>query len=281
MTGVVGDSAEECTASWSAPEVIATDLDGTLVRTDGTISARSVRALRTAREAGARVVLVTARPPRTVERLLGQTGWFDAIAICSNGALVYDLAHKSVIESSTVPVAVASAAAQALDAHLPEVTWAVETGHSLVQGPGWGRSDPIDRAFEIRVATLSELWGHPVVKLLGWSAAQSSDQMLSVARRLSFAGIEVTHSGGQNMIEISAAGVTKAHTLASCCEDWGMAPGDVVAFGDMPNDVPMLRWAGRSWAVSGAHPDAMAASSGTTASNDDDGVARILEQLFA
>ena len=226
-------------------------------------------------------LLVTARPPRTVERLLGHTGWFDAVAICSNGALVYDLATKSVIESNAVPVAVASAAAHALSAHLPEVAWAVETGHSLVQGPGWGRSDPIDRPHETRVEALSDLWVHPVVKLLGWSAAQSSDRMLAVARRLSFAGIEATHSGGQNMIEISAAGVTKARTLANCCEEWGVSPDDVVAFGDMPNDVPMLRWAGRSWAMSGAHPDAVAAATATTASNDEDGVARTLERLFA
>lgn len=281
MTGVAGEGTGVSLGPRAAPRVVATDLDGTLVRSDGSISARSVHALRAARAAGARVLLVTARPPRTVERLLGPTGWSDALAVCSNGALVHDLGTGSVVEATTVPAAVAAAAVQALSAHLPGVAWAVETGHRLVQGPGWGRSDPVDRAHETRVGALADLWAHPVVKLLAWSAGHSGDQLLAVARGLAVAGVEATHSGGRNMIELSAAGVTKARALASLCRRWGVASDDVVAFGDMPNDVPMLRWAGRSWAVSGAHPDALAAATATTASNDDDGVAQVLERLFA
>lgn len=281
MTGVAGERTALPEPSRQAPRVVATDLDGTLVRSDGTISARSVSALRSARAAGAQVLLVTARPPRTVERLLGPTGWSDALALCSNGALVYDLASAAVVTSTTVPAVVAAAAARTLGDRLTGVGWAVETGHGLVQGPGFGRSDPVDRLHETRVDALTDLWAHPVVKLLGWSAVHSSDEMLAVARRLSVTGVEATHSGGRNLIEISAAGVTKAGTLARCCQQWGVAAEDVVAFGDMPNDVPMLRWAGRSWAVSGAHPDAAAAATARAAGNDEDGVAQVLEQLFA
>ena len=78
---------------------------------------------------------------------------------------------------------------------------------------------------------------------------------------------------------ISAAGVTKAFALAAHCAELGIRPEEVVAFGDMPNDVPMLTWAGRGVAVANAHPEALAAADEVTASNDEDGVALVLEQL--
>jgi hydroxymethylpyrimidine pyrophosphatase-like HAD family hydrolase len=63
-------------------------------------------------------------------------------------------------------------------------------------------------------------------------------------------------------------------------EDQGVAAREVVAFGDMPNDVPMLTWAGTSYAMANAHPDVLAAVTHTTGRNDDDGVAMVLERLF-
>jgi hypothetical protein len=64
------------------------------------------------------------------------------------------------------------------------------------------------------------------------------------------------------------------------CAQRGIASDDVVAFGDMPNDLPMLRWAGHGVAVANAHPDLLTAADEVTASNDDAGVARVLERLF-
>jgi len=103
---------------------------------------------------------------------------------------------------------------------------------------------------------------------------------LAVVRSLSLVGVETTHSGGAGLIELSAAAVTKAGALAELCRRWGVTAEEVIAFGDMPNDGPMLRWAGQSWAVANAHPEARAAATDVTASNDEDGVARILEGLF-
>jgi hydroxymethylpyrimidine pyrophosphatase-like HAD family hydrolase len=59
-----------------------------------------------------------------------------------------------------------------------------------------------------------------------------------------------------------------------------MRPDDVVAFGDMPNDVPVLAWAGTAVAVANAHPDVLAVADLVTASNDEDGVARHLQTLI-
>ena len=81
------------------------------------------------------------------------------------------------------------------------------------------------------------------------------------------------------LVEISARGVTKAAALAEVCDDLGMASADVVAFGDMPNDLPMLTWAGTSYAVANAHPTVLAAADHVAPSHDADGVARTLARL--
>jgi hypothetical protein len=79
---------------------------------------------------------------------------------------------------------------------------------------------------------------------------------------------------------MGALGVSKATTLARFAKELGVEAKDVVAFGDMPNDLPMLAWAGTAYAVANAHPLVLEAVSLTTDSNDDDGVAKVLEQLF-
>jgi hydroxymethylpyrimidine pyrophosphatase-like HAD family hydrolase len=60
----------------------------------------------------------------------------------------------------------------------------------------------------------------------------------------------------------------------------GIDPGDVLVFGDMPNDLPMFEWAGYRVAVTGAHPDLLALADEVTTSNDEDGVAAFLDRLL-
>ena len=83
------------------------------------------------------------------------------------------------------------------------------------------------------------------------------------------------------LLEVSASGITKATTLAKVADQLGVEPDDVVAFGDMPNDLPMLGWAGTAYGVANAHPDVLAAVDRVAPANDDDGVAQVLEELFA
>jgi hydroxymethylpyrimidine pyrophosphatase-like HAD family hydrolase len=124
------------------------------------------------------------------------------------------------------------------------------------------------------------MWLLPLVKVLGWSEFRTADQMLEVIRSLNLTDVESTHSGGAGIVELSAASITKARALADFCQSHGALAEDVVAFGDMPNDIPMLRWAGRSWAVANGHPEAQAAATAITAGNDQDGVAQVLEGLY-
>ncbi|HET7529670.1 MAG TPA: HAD family hydrolase [Mycobacteriales bacterium] len=258
---------------------MATDLDGTIVRSDGTISPRTRAALAAAEQAGAMVVIVTGRPPRWLDGIAEQTG-HRGLAICANGALVWDLHREEVVASHPFDVDVVREIAEALRAELPDLGFAVETvtagfAHEPTYVPRWSL-DP-----QTVVAELEALLSEPVAKLLARHEGLTADELLRRAREVVGSDLaSLTHSSRDGLLEISAAGVTKASTLTTVCADHGYTAADVVAFGDMPNDLPMLAWAGRGVAVANAHPTVLDAVDEVTAANDEDGVALVLERWF-
>ncbi|MGW7620003.1 HAD family hydrolase [Streptomyces antimycoticus] len=265
----------------AAPELIATDLDGTLLRSDRTLSERTLRVLSGAGEAGMEVVFVTARPPRFVEALAAEYG-LTGTAVCSNGALVYDVDTATVQRSRFLPSETARKVADALSTTVGDIGFAVETGRHLVFAPGFGHLLPEDVAAERPVASVDGLWEWrtPLVKLLAWSATVDADTMLAAAEEAAGGTAQFTHSGGSGLLEVSAPGVTKADTLAQLCRERSIAPRDVIAFGDMPNDMTVLEWAGVGYAMGNAHPAVLQAVPRHTASNEEDGVAAVLEEFL-
>ena len=260
------------------PRVVATDLDGTIVRSDGTISARTREKLQAAEQAGAMVVIVTGRPARWLEGIAEQTG-HRGLAICANGAVVWDLHDERVVASYPMPAVAAGEIADRLRGEIPELGFAVESvsegfGHEPAYRPRWEADGTI-------VAELEALLSRPVAKLLARHEGMTADELLARARQV--IGDELatlTHSSRDGLLEISAAGITKASTLTRVCTEHGFSAADVVAFGDMPNDLPMLAWAGHSVAVANAHPEVLGAVDEVTTSNDDDGVAEVLGRWF-
>jgi hydroxymethylpyrimidine pyrophosphatase-like HAD family hydrolase len=128
--------------------------------------------------------------------------------------------------------------------------------------------------------TDDRLFARPAAKLLGRHMGHTPDELLAAARPVLDGLVNVSHSNGKSLIEISAADVSKASALALLTASLGIGPESVVAFGDMPNDLPMLAWAGTSCAVANAHPDVLAAATHVIGSLTDDGVAAYLERLF-
>jgi Cof subfamily protein (haloacid dehalogenase superfamily) len=259
---------------------VATDLDGTLVHTDGTISARTAAAIAQAEAAGIDVVLVTGRPPRWMHPVAEATG-HRGLAICANGALVYDLHAERIVETFPLGVQAAADVVENLRRAVAGVAFAVE------RGDGFGHEPDYEPRYvmpdSVHIAPMDELLAAgPAVKILVRHKSMQVDELLAAARDAVGDAATITHSNvNDRLLEISAAGVSKASTLAALCAERGIAAGEVVAFGDMPNDLPMLEWAGLSYAVSNAHPEVLAAVDHVTASNDDDGVANVLEQLIA
>lgn len=259
--------------------LIATDLDGTLLRGDGGISARTRAAIGDAQAAGLIVVFVTARPPRDVAAIAGHLG-VTGIAVCSNGAIVQDLAtgetHRHVRLCSNV--------ARDLVAELrlaePGISFATEHGHKVGLEPGFPDffADTVHHHAP-RVDDAVLLCAEDLTKLLIHHPAHEVEVLLHRIRGHAGDRAEVIWSGAP-FIEIATPGVSKGAGLAAFCADLGVTAAEVIAFGDMPNDLAMLAFAGRGVAVANAHPEVLAAADEITAANDDDGVAMVIEALL-
>jgi Cof subfamily protein (haloacid dehalogenase superfamily) len=261
------------------PRLIATDLDGTLLRSDGSVSPRTRTALQRVRAAGVELVLVTGRPARRVGEI-SEALALDGKVICANGAVLYDLATRTIVKQTQLTASVALALIKQLRAALPDICFAVETGVAIGREPAYARHRPPSAAnAAIEVADALELAARGAVKLIAMHPTLPLDQFLVEARAIVAERASVTHAGSP-FLEIAAAGVTKAWALAAHCESLGITAAEVLAFGDMPNDLPMLEWSGRAVAVANAHPSVLAATRDRADSNDEDGVARYIEQLF-
>jgi len=260
-----------------AVRMIATDLDGTLVHPDGSITPRTEAALLAAEAAGIEVVFVTGRPLRWAQDVFEHVGGH-GLAILSNGALTWDVAaHAPYLVRAIEPAVSAQIADRVRDA-VPDTHFAVETLAGIALEHGFLERYPVPDGS--RRGSFTEIADGPVLKILArheeldpqtfWDAA------LEVAADLG----EITWSSATALLEISASLVTKASTLALLAAERGIGPDQVVAFGDMPNDLPMLEWAGTSYAMANAHPSVREVATHVTASNDADGVAQVIEQLL-
>jgi len=261
------------------PRLVATDLDGTIVRTDGSISARTVAALARVERGGAYLVMVTGRPPRWMHEIANAVA-HHGVAICANGAVVYDLHTESVVRATMIQPDVIAKAVERLRAAVPELRFAVEYPTGFVFEARYNLGGWDAEAAGGRPVEGEALVDRPGTKLLAFHPSADPDWLAEKAEKAVGDLVTVTHSSGRGLLEMSAQGVTKASALAEMCAEKGITADEVVAFGDMPNDLPMLTWAGTSYGVANAHAEVLATVTGTTASNDDDGVAQVLERLF-
>ncbi len=274
-------AAQPVWEDWAAmvTRAVASDLDGTLLRSDGTLDERSRGALAALREAGIPLVLCSARPARWIEPLAAQTG-HGGVAVCANGAVLWDLDAGAALEVEALAPPVAAEIVARLRPALPHAAWAVERAHGFGHEPSYEPRWPVPA--DTVVDTVEGLVRQPAVKLMLRDPERSADALLATARELIGDLAHCSHSSSaDSLLEIAAAGVSKATALARVCERRGIAAEHVVAFGDMPNDLPMLEWAGHGVAVANAHPAVLAAADEVTAANDDAGVARVIERLVA
>jgi hypothetical protein len=267
------------------PALIACDVDGTLVGDDEKITPRTRKAVQAAVEAGAQFVLATGRPPRWVPPVVEELG-FAPMAVCANGAVIYDPATDRVLTARTLSVDALAELAEIAARVIPGAGLAVERvgrrAHDtatpqFVSSPGyehaWLNPDNTEVSIE-------DLLSAPAVKLLVRKAgARSADMAAELAKHVGIGG-DITYSTDNGLIEIMPVGITKATGIAEIARPQGITDDQVIAFGDMPNDVPMLLSAGHGVAMGNAHPDTIAAADEVTTPNTDDGVARVLERLW-
>jgi hydroxymethylpyrimidine pyrophosphatase-like HAD family hydrolase len=258
-----------------APRLVATDLDGTLLRSDGTVSPRTRAALLAAERAGIEVVFVTARPPRwlhDVRDVVGRHG----VAICANGAVVVDVRADVVLAERAMDRRVVSTLVARVRDGLPGTRFAVERRAGILAEQGFVGPHPLPVGAPV-VDRLEPALDDATYKLLARRPGEDPAAFLRDVAAVLGPDAVLADSGAVGLAEVTGPGVTKASTLATWAEQRGLGPDDVWAFGDAPNDLPMLAWAGVSFAVGNAHPDVAGAADHRCATNDDDGVAEQLE----
>ena len=259
------------------PTLVATDLDGTLLHSDGTVTPRTRSVLAELDALGVPVVFTTGRPIRWMEDLWEEVGGH-GLAICSNGALVYDVARREVRDFRAVPREVGLSIAEQLREAVPGTHFAIEHVAGWASEVDFPRH-PDDRA-ERTSGDFAEIYRDDVVKVLAVHRDLDPEDFWRRVEAVVGDQVVTTWSSSFALVEISAAGVTKATTLSTLAAELGLGSDHVVAFGDMPNDLPMLAWAGTSYAMANAHPSVQQQADHLAPSNDDDGVATVLSDLF-
>lgn len=257
------------------PALVASDLDGTLLDPLQRVTLRTARAVRRVLAGGTPFVLVTGRPPRWVPRVAAESGARGA-AVCANGAVLYEVAADRVLSSREIEPELLRDVMNGLRSALPECRFAVErvgTGvdEPFLAEPGFGG---------IGNARAAQLVGHPAVKLLVLDRRTPSAVLAEAVGAVVGSLLQVTYSTGSGLVELSAVGVDKATALGELAAYRGIDAAEVLAFGDMHNDVPMLRWAGHGVAMCGGHQEALAAADETTGGNAHDGVAAVLARWW-
>ncbi|WP_102193356.1 Cof-type HAD-IIB family hydrolase [Microbacterium aurantiacum] len=264
--------------------LIATDLDGTLLDSASAVTPRTRAALDDARARGIHVIPVTARQPIGLRAIAADAG-FEGWALCGNGAYATHLGDGRMLFAEELPSETVRTLAEALRASIPGLLFASvrEGGETFVAQHGYAEVAKLsDHKRDPRTmggVPLDQVLAAPSLKLVIRHPELAPAALFDKLRSLGLVGFEATLSGAP-FVEVMAEGVTKATGLARLCEHLGISRADVVAFGDALNDVEMLRWAGHGVAMAGADLVVQYAADEIAASNDDDGLARVVERML-
>jgi len=269
------------TVTGRRPKLIGTDLDGTIVANYGFISERTKIAFAAANAAGIHIYFVTGRPIRWMVEIKENFNF--GLGICGNGAMLYDFIKEEILEEWLFSVEAQLETVKRLRKVIPSITFAVEVNQQFHREKAYVPRWDIG-ADNVGVEKIEEIIIAPALKILARSAngEYSSDQMLAIATKELSGIATVTHSNStDSLLEISADGVSKGATLARMAGRLGLSADDCVTFGDNPNDFSMLSWAGRSWAMADGHPDLLKYAKFQTDAHQEDGVAKVIEQLLS
>ena len=260
-----------------AVRLVASDLDGTLLGVGDVVSARTRRAIEAIAAAGIHVVAATGRSQWTAEPLLAPVAGLD-LAVCSNGASLYDLRQRTSLAEHPIADDVIDAILVGLADAFPGCVYGWETGADLHYDAGFVAYRPSlvrDASPPLVVGTRPA----PIRKLMIAHAEVQHYALLDALTPLMPPGCLASTSGAP-FVEVTGDGVHKAFGVQQVCERLGIGPDAVVAFGDNHNDLAMLEWAGRGIAVANAQPVVLDAVDEVTGSHLDDGVAAVLETLL-
>lgn len=265
--------------------LIASDLDGTLLQSSGLVSDENQQAIKRALGEGIDLIFVTGRPSRWMDNIAQLTG-HTGLALCANGAVLYDLVAEEIVSAEFLPGDVGVLAAQRLRTIDPGISFAVELARKnddfLIDHNYRPRWEP---KFPPRKVTVEEMFETDlVVKLLARPSSNATfdaDTFLAEADAALDGLVDVTHSDNFDvLIEMSLLGVNKGSGLAKVAKQRGFNSENVAAMGDMPNDIPMIKWAGLGAAVANAHHRVKEVADLHLPTNDDHAFAHLVDHVL-
>ncbi|MBV7249812.1 Cof-type HAD-IIB family hydrolase [Streptomyces albidoflavus] len=260
-------------------KLVATDLDGTLLRPDDTVSERTREALAAATAAGAAHIVVTGRSVAWTRHVLDDLG-YEGVAVCGQGAQVYHAGEQRLLTSLTMDRRLAVLAIEKIEAETGPLHLAAARdglhGEVLI-GPGYQVQDgPLA---SVPSTDRDSLWAEPISKVYLQHPTLGDDELAAAALRIAGDLVGVVMAG-PGVVELLPLGLSKATGLSLAARRLGTKGAETIAFGDMPNDIPMFGWAGHGVAMANAHRELKAVADELTTSNAEDGIAVVLERLL-
>jgi Cof subfamily protein (haloacid dehalogenase superfamily) len=254
-----------------------TDLDGTVVAEDGTLSEVTVRAAADLSGAGIALIAATARTPAAVAALHSLTPHL-AVAVCCGGAVGWSPTGGVLWRETIEPASVRGIVETALE-RLPGAGIAAHDGDQWRMTSAYLGQRPRQRPDVVEIVTATDLAAFPACCLAICHPTLDSADMVRV---LTSAPLDpppfITYSD-RHLVDIVARHVDKATGVARALRLSGIDPAEAVAFGDMPNDLPLFGLVGYAVAVANAHQEVLAAAAAISACVHDDGVVRTLGSL--
>ncbi|MFZ0531312.1 MAG: Cof-type HAD-IIB family hydrolase [Propionicimonas sp.] len=264
--------------------LIASDLDGTFLRDDKTISGRTLGAVRAATAAGIAVIAATGRQAQQLPEEVADSGVRHVVA--SNGAIGFDLVERRVLFQDLLTPSTAAAIVAYFTERLPDARFSAVRDHGARHAaePGYtdllSEMERVARWWRIDTEPLADVVSEPTLKLTVRHPWLDADELLAILAESGLPGFHATTSGAP-FLEIAGDGVTKASGVARLCQLLDVDASEVLAAGDARNDVELISWAGLGVAMGNAVPEAQAAADWVTASNEDDGLALAIESVLA
>lgn len=259
-------------------DLVAIDIDGTLLRSDKTLSMRNVRAIKLAMAKGVKVVLASARPPRSVREIHHHLG-LDTYQINYNGALIYDTRRKRNIHHQPLEPALAQKIIKAARKSDKQVVVSMEILDKWY-------TDHMDEKFPTEtskyfapdfIGPLEAFWHVPLTKLMFLAPPERLEkiQKLIVTKFREQVSLAISD---RHLLQVIARGVDKSTALARVADHYNIPSEQIMAIGDAPNDVGMIRWAGLGVAMGNAWDVTRNAADVVVPPNDEDGVAFAIKQ---
>ena len=262
------------------PELIAFDMDGTLLRSDGSLSPRVRQAVREIKDQGCIIALSTGRPWRAVTETVNSLGVVD-YCVCLNGASIHK-ADGKLLKLNAMTEEQTRASAQLARKLIPDVGLAADMADGRhIWDDHFTHDFPADFSMiPVRVPDVLSALDGPVLTWLLDCKDLAPMKAIEVMSSQMPDGTEVRPSGLETP-EIVASGVSKGSGLGEIAVTNGIDASKAWVFGDGLNDIEMFLWAGHSVATKNGHPDVLSIAGDIAPSHDEDGVAVVLEHLMA